>query len=286
VRTRQLVRVIVVTLVLVQVVVPLCLALFRNRLIYYPYATPRPEEGLAQLAQHRAVDARLVHVVRPDGRRLAAYDVRPRGAGPDLPVVLFLHGNAGNIALRAPLVARFAEVTGARVLMPDYSGFGGNPGRPSEGELRADALAAYEHLVREGVPGGRVVLFGESVGGAPALWLATQREVAGVVVQSGFASLSSMALRVYPWMPLAALLVRGTYANVARVAEVTAPVLLVHGADDRITPVSESRKLLAAAPPGTELLEVPDADHNDMFAVGGRAYLEALGERFRRWTSP
>ena len=76
-----------------------------------------------------------MHVVRPDGRRLAAYDARPRGAADEGPVVIFLHGNAGNLATRAPLLGDFVLGTRCRVLAIDWSGFGGNEGSPSEREV-------------------------------------------------------------------------------------------------------------------------------------------------------
>ncbi len=271
---------LLVALVVVEVLFPAVLALARNRLLFYPWATPAPETGLPALAH---VDGRLVRVRRADGRALAAYDVRPAGFDTEAgPVVLFLHGNAGNIALRAETLAWFAEGTGARVLLLEWSGFGGNDGSPSEEELAEDARAAFDHLVAEGVAPSRIVLYGESIGSAAATRLATEREVAGVVAQSGFSSLSSMALRAYPWLPLGALFVTGSFPSARHAAALRVPLLVVHGTADTIVPFEEGRRLHEAVP-GSELLKVPGADHNDLFEVGGRAYLAELGERFRAW---
>jgi pimeloyl-ACP methyl ester carboxylesterase len=267
-------------LTLAEVVLPLLLLMGCNRLLFFPADRPLPEEELAAIGD---ANARVVRVARPDGRSLAAYDVVPRDAAADVPVVLFLHGNAGNIAQRAWIAGHFARTAGVRVLMPDYSGYGGNDGSPSEDEINTDALAAYDHLVADGVPASRIVVFGESIGGAPALYVATERRVAGVAVQSTFSSLSSMALHVYWWMPLCALVVTGRFPNADRIATLDVPVLIVHGRSDRVVPFTEGERL-AAAQPKAEFLRFEGADHNDLFDVTGDDYLRGLGDRFRRWT--
>lgn len=280
-RAPPFLRRLLTLLAIVEIGVPLMLLIGCNSLLFYPADRPLPEEALGRLGD---VDARVVRVVRPDGRRLAAYDVTPRGAPADVPVVLFLHGNAGNIAQRAGLAARFARIAEVRLLMPDYSGYGGNEGSPSEDEINADSLAAYDHLVADGVDAARIVVFGESIGGAPALFVATERRVSGVVAQSTFSSLSSMALRVYWWMPLAALFVLGDFPSADRIAALEVPVLIVHGTNDRIVPIGEGERL-AAAQPKAEFLRLEGADHNDLFEIAGDDYLRGLGERFRRWTA-
>lgn len=281
-------RTLLVFVVGVQVLLPVLLYLMRDRLVFLPSAKPGPEAGLA--AARGPVNINLVHVVRPDGRRLAAYDARPPGK--QGAVVLFFHGNAGNIAQRVWLLEEFVAGTGARTLMPDYSGYGGNEGSPSEEEVYVDGLAAYDHLVAGGVPADRIVLYGESLGGSVALHVATRRTVAGTVLQSTFASMSSMALRIYPWMPLVALLARGGFRNVDRVAEMESPVLLVHGTADRIVPIAEGRSVYDAArrvsitPPhaAKRFVAIEGAGHNNLFAFGGRDYLLELRQTFARWT--
>jgi fermentation-respiration switch protein FrsA (DUF1100 family) len=272
---------LIVLVVAVEIVLPGCMALGANSLLFFPSAAPAPEEGLPGFGD---VAARVVRVVRPDGRALAAYDVAPRGLAAEAPVVLFFHGNAGNIADRAHLAGWFARTASVRILMTDYSGYGGNAGSPSEDEIDVDALAAYDHLVADGVDPSRIVVFGESIGGGPALHVATNRAVAGLALQSTLSSLSSMAWRRFWWMPLAPLLVSGSFDNVGRIARVTAPTLIVHGTQDAIIPFAEGERL-AAAQPKAEFLRVERADHNDLYDVAGDAYLRGLGERFRFWTT-
>lgn len=273
---------VLVLLGVIQIGLPLLLALARNRVMFLPSARPLPQERLDEL---RGLSARVVQIPRGDGRTLAAYDAEPGGVpDPSRPVVLFLHGNAGNIGYRAGLLGWMVDETDARIVMPDYSGYGGNEGSPSEDAVNEDALAAYQWIRDQGVPPSRIVVYGESIGGGPAVHLAREREVAGLVVQSGFSSLSSIAFEVYPWLPLCSVLVAGDFPNAERIAGVACPVLVVHGTDDRIVPFSEGEKLHAAAPAGAELLPVEDAGHNDLFDTGGTRYLRKLRDRFVLWT--
>lgn len=275
-------RIALTALLALEVGLPLLLYALRHRIMFFPDRSPEAWQGLASVG--KGVDAALVEVVRPDGRRLAAYDARPEGAKDAGPVVLYLHGNAGNLALRADLCGALVRGTGARVLMLEYSGFGGTPGSPTETDTVADGIAAFDHLVAAGVAPSRIVLYGESIGGAVALAVATKRKPAGVVAQSSFSSLSSMALRVYPWLPLAALFVRGSFRSADNAVAYGGPVLVVHGERDSIVPLAEGKALAAAAGARGELLVIPGADHNDLVDLGGNAYLRGLAERFRRWT--
>jgi len=274
---------ILVVLALIEVGLPLLLFLVRDRVTFFPSTRPTPEEGLEWL--NGRTEVALIRIPRPDGRELAAYDARPAGAeGPDTPVIIFFHGNAGNIASRAPLLEAFVAGTGVRTLLFDYSGYGGNAGSASEREVYLDGLAVYDSVVEGGVLAEQIVLYGESLGGAVALAVAAQRPCVGVVVQSSFASLSSMASRVYPWLPLAGLLVRGAFPSAERVGELECPVLVAHGARDEVIPFAEGERLYAAARPGAEFLRVEGAGHNDFFVTAGAAYLGLVGKRVRTWT--
>lgn len=275
----------------VEVGLPLLLYLGRNRMIFLPSVAPGPEGGLDFFPPE--VSVRLVHIPRPEagseGWSLAAYDARPPGydeaAGP---VVIFAHGNAGNLYWRAPLLAAFVRGTGARTVMFDYSGYGGNGGRPGEEAVYRDGLAVYDHVadlggVDGGVASERIILYGESLGAAVALAVAGQRPVAGVVLQSPFRSASSLALRLYPWLPLTALLVHGQFPNARSLAGLDAPALVVHGTRDEIIPFAEGEGLAAVASGKAEFLPIPGAGHNDLFEVAGVDYLRLLGERFQAW---
>ena len=260
-----------------EVGLPLLLVAAKNRLLFFPGRSP-PESGTGWFGP--GVVGTVVAFPRGDGLLRKGYDVRPEGAGgaaPDPPVTRPLHGTAGSLADRAGVAGDFARGTGLRVLFVEYTGFGGTPGSPSEEEILADGLAAFDHLVKEGVPPARIVIYGESIGGAVALAVAARRKPAGVIAQSSFSSLSSMALRIHPWLPLAALFVRGDFRSVDRIREYGGPVLVVHGRRDSIVPFAEGEELAKAGGKLATLLPLDNADHNDLLDVGGRNYLEELG---------
>lgn len=266
-------------IVVVQVAIPMGLFAIRDRLIFFPAARPTTAEGLAGI---QGVDAEVVEVRRADGLALTGYDVRPPGAA-DAPLILFLHGNAANAALRAPWLGGFARDTGVRVVLASYAGYGGNGGGPSEADLHADALAFFDHVIDSGVDPRRIVLYGESIGAAAALRLAGERPSAGVIAQSPFSSLASMVGRIYRWLPLAPFLAGDAFPNAERAAALDVPLLIVHGTADDIVPFAEGERLHAAVP-RSELWPIEGAGHNDLFEVGGREFAQEIGRRVRVWT--
>ncbi|MBL8899144.1 MAG: alpha/beta fold hydrolase [Planctomycetes bacterium] len=269
-----------ILLAVVEIGFPLALWLVRDRLVFVPDAEPTARSR-APIVE-RAGGA-LVQVRRPDGRLLAAYEIPPLELEDSAPVVLFLHGNAGNLALRAELAVWLARGLRVRLFMLDYSGYGENAGVPSEAELERDALAAYDHLRAAGHAATQIVLFGESLGGALALAVATQRPCAGLIVQSSVTSLTAMARAKFPWLPLAALLARGAFPSEARARALRCPLLVVHGTRDELVPFAHGERLCAAAGAQAELLAIEGAGHNDVFERAGAGYLAELGRRLRGW---
>ena len=176
--------------------------------------------------------------------------------------VVVFPGNAGNRAGRAPLATALAE-QGLAVLLVDYRGFGGNPGRPDEVGLAADARAAVTHLVaRSDVDPTRLVYFGESLGSGVATGLALELPPAALVLRSPFASLPAMAEATYR-LPGIGRLVRDRYPTLERIPAVDVPVLVVAGSADRVVPIDQSRSVYDAAAEPKRLLVVAGADHND-----------------------
>jgi uncharacterized protein len=188
--------------------------------------------------------------------------------------VLFLHGNAGNIGDRVPHVELLAAA-GLDVLAFDYRGYGRSSGRPSERGTRRDAAAARAELLRRpGVDPERVFYVGESLGGAVALALAIDAPPAGLVLQSTFTSIRDMARVHYPFIPRA--LVPDAYPSLRLIRRLQVPLLVLHGARDRIVPLMHGEALFEAAP-GPKRIEVfADAAHNDLIARAGPRWVHAI----------
>lgn len=247
------------------------LVLLERRFIFYPTREP------AITWQPPVPDVAECTFATADGLRLHGW-WHPGWGDEDparRPVVLWCHGNAGNITHRAENLLLLAD-HGLAVLLFDYRGYGRSEGRPSEDGLYLDAEAAYEYLVHQrGVEPERVVCFGRSLGAAVALHLALERPVAGLVMESPFASIPAMARRQMPFLP-AWLLVRTQFDNLDRVRDLRVPLLVVHGAQDELVPLAQGRAVYDAAPGPKEFYLIEGAGHNDTYVVGGERYFLAL----------
>jgi uncharacterized protein len=249
--------------------------LFQRRLLYFP--TPGPVPPAASVLP----GAEDVTFETPDGLRLAGWFVpAPPGdpadrVGRARPAVLVCNGNGGDRSMRAPLAAALSRM-GLAVLLFDYRGYGGNPGHPTEEGLAADARAALGYLAgRPDVDPERVIYFGESLGAAVALRLATERPPAALVLRSPFASLAEVGRRHYPLLPVS-LLLRDRYDSAALAGRLDAPLLVVAGGRDQIVPASHSRRLFEAAPQPKRLVVLDGADHNDDELLAGPRLLAEL----------
>ena len=188
--------------------------------------------------------------------------------------VLFFHGNAGNISHRLDSIAVFREL-GFDVFIIDYRGYGQSEGKPSEEGTYRDAEAAWQYLVAErGKEPSGIIIFGRSIGGAVAAWLAAEHEAAALIVESSFTSAVDMAAHLYPFMPVR-VLSRLDYPVADYVATVKYPVLIVHSRDDEIIPFAMGKALFEAAPGPKRFLELR-GDHNMGFLLSLHRYREGL----------
>ena len=242
----------------------------QRRLIYFP--SPGPVPSAAALLP----GGRDVELHTEDGIRLGAWFL-PAAGGPG-PAVLVCNGNAGDRSMRAPLAAALNRM-GLSVLLFDYRGYGGNPGRPSEDGLAADARAARAWLGGQPeVDPDRIAYFGESLGAAVALGLAVERPPAALVLRSPFTSLGDVGAVHYPWLPVRRLLM-DRYPSIDRIGSLVAPLLVIAGESDDIVPAALSRRLYDAALEPKRFVLIPDAGHNDPQLLDGRQMLSEI-ERF------
>lgn len=201
-------------------------------------------------------------------------------AGPDRPVLLWCHGNAGNISHRLSNVAELYQ-RGISIFLFDYRGYGRSMGTPSESGFYQDALTAYDYLVQQRrIPSDRIVLFGRSLGGPVAGEIATKRAAAGLILEGTFPAIQAMADHHYLGLP-AHWFVNVEFNLVDKVARLTIPVLVMHGEEDSIVPVSLGRQVFDAAREPKRWYGVPGAGHNDVPDVGGSAYYQVFVEFIR-----
>jgi fermentation-respiration switch protein FrsA (DUF1100 family) len=255
---------------------------FQERMAYYP----QMGRELRLNPRDYGLDHTELTLTTSDGERLDAWFVPAPGAGSvPGPVALILHGNAGNMTQRLDTIAMFHRL-GYAVLIVDYRGYGRSTGRPSEQGLYRDALTAWEYLTRErGIAPARVVLFGESLGGGVAAWLAAQLEQSGqpgaLVLASTFSSARELAADIYPWLPTRGL-VRLRYDTRAALATISCPVFIAHSADDDIVPFRHGQRLYAAAGEPKAFLQMAGG-HNQGFIYVLPAWVAALEEFLGRY---
>ncbi len=186
-------------------------------------------------------------------------------------VVLFSHGNAGNIADRLESMELLRRL-GFSVMAYDYGGYGHSTGRPSEERCYADIRAAWRELTEtRGIPPGQIVLFGRSLGGAVTADLAAGVLPAAVVLESTFLSVPDMAKALFPILP-ARWLVSIQFANKDKVSGIRVPLLVIHSPDDSVIPFAHGRELFARARGPKQFLEIR-GDHNEGFVLSMDAYL-------------
>jgi fermentation-respiration switch protein FrsA (DUF1100 family) len=241
--------------------------IFQRRLIYIPFDhnVPPARDGLP--------GAEEVRLETADGLTLNGWLLRPT-AREERGAVLVFNGNAGHRGHRAPLAEALARV-GFAVLLIDYRGYGENAGSPSEQGLRLDADAALDLVLARGYALDRIVYFGESLGAAVAIELATRRHPAAVVVRSPFSSLADIGRTHYPFLPVR-LLLRDRFPSVERVASIGAPLLIIAGERDSIVPLRSSRALYEAAVEPKHMVVFDGADHNDAELLAGREMIAAV----------
>lgn len=175
------------------------------------------------------------------------------------PVLVVFQGNAGHMGHRVAKFRPFLNA-GHGLFLTGYRGYSGNPGRPSETGLLNDGRAALDWLKARGVPKDRIVLYGESLGTGVAVPLAAERDVAVLVLEAPFTSLADVAQWHYWYLP-ARWLIRDRFESKARIGDVQAPLLILHGEDDRTIPLRFGRRLFEAANEPKTFHLVEEGDH-------------------------
>jgi fermentation-respiration switch protein FrsA (DUF1100 family) len=273
-RRRILQRVALVLVLVVGVVVALLWALQRQ-LIFFPDPTPVPPAAAV------IAGARDVTLHTADGLELGAWFVPADPREDTGTAVLLAPGNGGNRAGRAGLAEELSR-RGLAVLLMDYRGYGGNPGRPSEDGLAADADAAADALEELGYGANRTIYLGESLGSAVVAALHTRRPPAGMVLRSPFTDLADVGRHHYPWLPVRVLL-RDRFPVVEHLAGSDVPLTVVYGGRDSVVPTALSARVADQAPALAERVVLREADHNDpvMFGPPVAAAVERLARRVR-----
>ncbi|MCK5481725.1 MAG: alpha/beta hydrolase [Gammaproteobacteria bacterium] len=249
-------------------VLAVALFFYQPNLLYFPDIPTREVEATPGDV---GLDFEPLTLTTRDNEQLDAWFVPANQARG---VVLFCHGNAGNISHRLDSIRLFHEF-GLSVLIFDYRGYGQSTGKPTEKGTYRDADAAWDYLVEQrGIPPEQIILFGRSLGASITADLATRQTAAGVILESAFTSVPDVAAQLYAWLPVR-WLSRYQYDTRKKLANIHSPVLIVHSRDDEIIPYSNGERLFEAANEPKQFLELRGG-HNDGFMVSGKEYTQGL----------
>jgi fermentation-respiration switch protein FrsA (DUF1100 family) len=227
----------------------------QRNMIYYP-DTARPDtvEGVQ--------DAK---VTTKDNLTLWGWFLPPQNGKP---IVVFFHGNAGNYSHRIGKAFAINE-QGYGVVLAEYRGYGGNPGKPDKEGLLNDGRAWMEFAQAQNHP---IVIYGESIGSAIATAMAAENDAGGLILEAPFDSLAGVARSMYPVVPVS-LLLKDKYDSAALIKDVKAPKLFIHGEKDRTVPIRFGRALFEAAGEPKSFISIESAAHNDLYDHGAALHV-------------
>jgi hypothetical protein len=239
----------------------------QGRMLYLAHV---PGRTLTMTPADVGMDYQDASIETADGVKLHGWFIPGRSSR----VLLFFHGNAGNISHRLDSIRQFQDL-GLSVLIIDYRGYGQSEGRTTENGTYRDADAAWRYLVESrGIVASDIVIFGRSLGASVASWLAAQHQPLALIVESSFTSVPDIAQELYPWLP-ARWLSRFSHATRDHIQDVRCPVLVVHSRDDEIIPFHHGEAIFASAHEPRTLLAIRGS-HNDAFLRDEHTYIGGL----------
>lgn len=260
----------------------LCVVLYfyQGRMVFLAHV---PGRALGATPHDIGLAFENVGIPTRDGERLHGWYVpQPE---PARGVLLFFHGNAGNISHRLDSIRIFHDL-GVDVLIVDYRGYGESSGKPSEEGIYLDGEAAWEFLVKErAIAPDRIIIFGRSLGAVVGAGLAARNSPAGLIIESGFTSGADMARRIYPFLP-ARLITRLEFPLIEFAREVSCPALVIHSRDDEIIPFDMGQEIFDAIPCRDKTFLEIWGGHNTGFFLSETIYLPALGAFFDEALGP
>lgn len=250
------------------------LFIFQARYVYYPHLAlqiPLADPGHIGLAFEN------ISFETIDGLKLTGWFIPKENSRG---VLLFCHGNAGNIGHRLESIQLFNRL-GLEIFIFDYRGYGESEGKPTENGTYLDAEAAWKYLVNERkIKQDKIVIFGRSLGGGIASWLASGYTPRALILESTFTSLPDIAAARYWFMPIR-LLMRIKYNTMDRISNLNCPILVAHSRDDENIPVIHGQRLYQNASKPKEFLEITGT-HNDGFITSGALYEDGLNSFIRQ----
>ncbi len=261
-------------IVLIIIAVPLALFFFVRFLEYK--STYYPFRAIEYTPKDIGLEYEDVSLTAKDGVQISGWFIPSQSSRA---VVLFCHGNGGNISHRLQKIMILNRLN-LDVLIFDYRGYGKSKGRPSENGLYLDAEAVYDYLLnKRKVPPRKIIGYGESLGGAVIAELALRRELGSIIMESSFTSVADMAKTVAPFIP--GFVFKSRFDTLSKIKNIGYPKLILHSTDDEVVPFEHGRRLFDNAEEPKEFIEMKGG-HNDAFLVSGDLFVSAIDSFIER----
>ncbi len=237
--------------------ISLFLYTFQSKMVYFPDKVMSYNPGSQGLDYHD------VHFDTADNTRIFGWYVPVKEKSRK--TILFCHGNAGNIADRLPMVRNFHNM-GLNVFIFDYRGFGKSQGFPSEKGTYLDALGAWDYLVKiKKEKPQNIILYGRSLGGAIASYLAKQKSPGALILEATFTSLKDIGQERMPLFPIR-WISEFKYDTLSYISDLEMPVLVIHSREDEIIPFSHGQELFRRLGTKKQFLEITGSHNSGYFS--------------------
>ncbi len=266
-----IIRNVIILIALVYILIILLLFFFQSRLVFFP------QREITLTPEVAGLPYEDVYFVAEDGIKLNGWFIP---SDPGRGVILFCHGNAGNISHRLETIKIFNDLD-LNVFIFDYRGYGKSAGRPGENGTYLDADAAWIYLTEiRNIDPRNIIVFGRSLGGAVAVNLASERPVRGLIVESSFTSIKDLGSETYPFLPVR-LLSRIEYNALEKIKKVQCPKLIIHSRDDEMISFKHGERLYEAAGEPKEFLDI-SGTHNEGFLLDSERYKSRIDSFLNR----
>ena len=237
----------------------------QERMLYFP------EKEIWQTPDNISLKYDEINFKTKDGFNISGWYIPAEN---EKGVLLFCHGNAGNISHRLESINIFNSLN-LSVLIFDYRGYGKSEGKPSEHGTYLDAEAAWDYLINvKGKSPKEIIIFGRSLGGAVAAEIAVRKNPAALIIESCFTSVPELGKTFYPWLPVK-LISKFKYSTIDKIGSINCPKLIIHSPEDEIISFRHGKALYENALQPKEFLKIKGG-HNEGFLISGKTYNDGL----------
>jgi uncharacterized protein len=243
-----------------------------DKFLFYPSRT------VHEPAQISGAELQILSFNESDGSKISCwYYKKPNDAG----LVLVSHGNGGNISHRCRLGEHLLKDTDCSVLLYDYEGYGASEGKPSVKGILKNGLSAFDFAVDKlGYSPSKVIVYGESLGCAVTCYIASRRKAEGIILQSGFRSLPSIARDIFKPLKIMPgfIFPEPRLDNEKLLKGEHAPLLIMHGKNDEVIPFHHGEDLYRSASPPKTFISLDNSGHNDTYVADGKKFDQGIAD--------